>query len=155
MRITLATRIRSLFARDKYSFWWNEITDEEKELARMDVWELAAVVQQTNQQRRVVAEHMLNARLANIQASASKWAGWVSAFGAVLASVASFYLGQLSASKPPEVACTCNYRNEQQPVEKPVQPPKPFVFQPNPANGAVKKNDGKSQGKQPNTFTKP
>ncbi len=155
MRITLAARIRSLFASDRYSFWWNEITEEEKELAHMDVWELAAVVRQTNQHRRVVAEHMLNVRLANIQARASRRAGWVSAFGAVLAAVASFYLGQLFASKPPEVACTCNYRNEQQPLEKQLQPSKPSVVNPSPANGAVKESDSKSQGKQPNAATKP
>lgn len=155
MRIPLATRIRSLFARDKISFWWNEITDEEKELAHMDVWELSAVLQQPNQQRRTVAEHMLNLRLANIQARASKWAGWASASGAVLASVASFYLGQLSTSKPPEVACTCNYRNEQQPLEQPVRPSKPSVVQANPDNGAVKENDSKSLGKEPNASTKP
>lgn len=99
----------------------------------MDVWELAAVAQENDQQRRVVAEHMLNVRLANIQAQASKWAGWISAFGAVLASVASFYLGQLSASKPPEVACACSYRNEEPPIARPVQPAKPAAVQRNPA----------------------
>lgn len=160
MRIPLSIRIKALFASDKNAFWWNHFTDEEKELRSMDAWQLAKVIHEAdirknNAEKRIVAEHLLNVRLANIQASASKWAGWLSAFGAVLASVASFYLGQLSASKPAEVTCTCNYRNEQQPVEKPVQPPKPSVIQPNPATGAVNENDSKSQGKQPNASIKP
>jgi len=36
MRITLGDRIRALFARDEYSYWFALITDEEKALRRMD-----------------------------------------------------------------------------------------------------------------------
>lgn len=73
MRIPLSVRFRSLFAKDKEAFWWHEITDEEKQLRRMDAWQLAAVIQEANVridtgQKRIVAEHMLNVRLAKIQA---------------------------------------------------------------------------------------
>jgi|SRR3990167_438568 len=72
MRITLADRFKALFARDEYSYWFKFITDEEKELRRMDSWELAKViheetVRQKNPEKRIVAEHMLQVRIAKIQ----------------------------------------------------------------------------------------
>lgn len=76
MRITWADRIKALFARDEYGYWFALITDEEKELRRMDSWELAKViheesVRQTNPERRIVAEHMLQIRVAKIQSRAT------------------------------------------------------------------------------------
>lgn len=72
MRITLVDRIKALFARDEYSYWFKLITDEEKELRRMDSWELAKVIHEKtvsskNSEKRIVAEHMLQVRLAKIQ----------------------------------------------------------------------------------------
>ena len=72
MRITLADRFKALFARDEYDYWFQLITDEEKELRRMDSWELAKVIQEEtvhpkNPERRIVAEHMLEVRIAKIQ----------------------------------------------------------------------------------------
>jgi len=76
--IPLSVRIRAFFARDKDAFWWNEATDEEKQLRRMDVWELAKVINEARvrnlageAEKLIVAEHMLNVRLAKIQATAS------------------------------------------------------------------------------------
>ena len=72
MRINLADRFKALFARDEYGYWFRLITDEEKELRRMDSWELAKVIHEetvhpTNPEKRIVAEHMLNVRVAKIQ----------------------------------------------------------------------------------------
>ncbi len=76
MRITWRDRIRALFARAEYSYWFALITDEEKVLRRMDSWELAKViheesVRQTNPERRIVAEHLLQVRIAKIQSRAT------------------------------------------------------------------------------------
>ncbi|PAU89772.1 hypothetical protein CK507_02565 [Pseudomonas sp. WN033] len=91
MRITWADRIKALFARDEYSYWFALITDEEKELRRMDSWELAKViheesVHQTNPERRIVAEHMLQIRVAKIQSRAT-YVSVVVGFLGVLAGV--------------------------------------------------------------------
>jgi len=72
MRITFFDRIRALFARDEYGYWFNHFTDEEKELRRMDSWELAkiiheAIVHNSNHEKRIVAEHMLQVRLVKMQ----------------------------------------------------------------------------------------
>ena len=72
MRITFFDRVKALFARNEYSYWFKHFTDEEKELRRMDSWELAkiiheAIVHNSNHQKRIVAEHMLQVRLAKIQ----------------------------------------------------------------------------------------
>ena len=70
MRIPLSVKIRSFFARDKDEFWWNHFTDEEKELRRMDVWQLAKVINEGRvrnlageAEKIIVAEHMLSERL--------------------------------------------------------------------------------------------
>jgi len=72
MRITFFDRIKALFARDEYSYWFRHLTDEEKELRRMDSWELAKVIHEANihnrnDQKRIVAEHMLQVRLVRSQ----------------------------------------------------------------------------------------
>lgn len=72
MRITLADRIKALFARVEYGYWFKLATDEEKELRRLDSWGLAKVIHEetvhpTNPEKRIVAEHMLNVRVAKIQ----------------------------------------------------------------------------------------
>ena len=71
MRIPLSVRLKAIFARDKNEFWWNHFTDEERELREVDVSQLASVINEAtvrhNTERRIVAEHMLSARLAQIQ----------------------------------------------------------------------------------------
>ncbi|MBM9515309.1 hypothetical protein [Desulfogranum marinum] len=71
MKISLLTRLKCLFVRDKFEFWFNEFTDEETRLKNMDAWELASVIEDANnnaesQKHRIVAEHLLNVRLAKI-----------------------------------------------------------------------------------------
>jgi hypothetical protein len=160
MHVPISVRIQSYFARDKHAFWWNHFTDEEKQLRRMDAWQLARVIheesiRQTSPEKRIVAEHLLNVRLAQIQAKASKWSGWLSLLGAVLAALVSFQLGQLSANKPAEMVCACNCRNEQPPIEEPVPLPKPPVVHPDASKGGVAPNDSKRQDKQSNGTAKP
>ena len=94
MHIPLSTRIRAMFARDEEAFWWSHFTDDEKKLARMDVWQLAGVIEEakvrTGQERlRIVAEHMLAVRLAKIQASASWGSGILGFVGALIGAVHS------------------------------------------------------------------
>lgn len=150
--------IKKLTPAEEYSRAFHG-TPFEKEVSVKTVGELAELLRDaaiTNDfVKRTIVEYTLNVRLADIQASASKWSGWLSVLGAVLASIVSFQLGQSLANKPTEVVCACNYRNEQQPIEKPVQPSKPSVVQPSPAQRAVKENDSKSKGKQPNASTNP
>jgi hypothetical protein len=71
MRITIVDRLKLILVRDRHEYWWDHLTDEEKELARMDVWELAGVIEEANARRemerkRIVAEDMLDTRLARI-----------------------------------------------------------------------------------------
>lgn len=89
MNIPLSVRIRKFFARDKYAFSWGYFTDDEKLLRCMDAWQLATVIHEesirkTAPEKRIVAEHMLNVRLAKIQTRAtyiSIVAGLVGAVG--------------------------------------------------------------------------
>ena len=76
MRITWTDRLKALFAKDEYDYWFKLITDEEKELRRMDSWELAKIIsdesiKHTAPEKRIVAEHMLQIRLAKIQSRAT------------------------------------------------------------------------------------
>lgn len=88
MKIPLTVRIQAFFARDEYAFWWSHFTDEEKKLARMDMWELAGVIEEANvrgmEKKRIVAEHMLGVRLAQIQAKASWGSGLLGFVGAIV-----------------------------------------------------------------------
>ena len=67
MYISLADRIKSLFARDRHQYWLDHFTDEEKELRRMNAWQLAAIIEEASvrsgmERKRIVAEHMLDVR---------------------------------------------------------------------------------------------
>lgn len=92
MRIPLSVRMQAFFARDKDAFWWSHFTDEEKELRRMDVWQLAGVLEEAAvrpgmEKKRIVAEHMLSVRLAQIQAKAS-WGSGILGFGGAIVGAA-------------------------------------------------------------------
>jgi hypothetical protein len=148
MHPSLFVRLKSIFARDKYAFWWKEATDREKEFTQMDAWDLAQVMCGNNAADKIVAEHFLNLRLARIQADATKRSSWFALFGALATAVLTFYLGQLSV-KSTEVICTVRYQAEQHPKEKaepvpklaPVQPsPEPEAMQPHERNTNDKKS---------------
>lgn len=72
MRTTWIDRIKAAFAKDGYGYWFEHFTDQEKELRRMDSWQLARVIHEEtvrpqNPEKRIVAEHMLQVRVAKIQ----------------------------------------------------------------------------------------
>lgn len=72
MRITLTDRFRALFAKDEFDYWFKQFTDEEKDILRMDSWELAKIIVEENNhngnsQKRIIAEHVLQVRLIKLQ----------------------------------------------------------------------------------------
>jgi hypothetical protein len=108
MRTTLIDRIKSIFASDKDAYWWNHLTDEEKQLRHMDVWELAKVINEARvrnlageAEKLIVAEHMLAERLARIQARP--------AYFAIYAGLAGVAGGAFltSALQLPNEPCKC------------------------------------------------
>lgn len=73
-RITLIDHIKGVFAKDKYAYWFHHFTDEEKELRRMDAWQLARVINEAGvhngageAEKLIVAKYMLNVRLVRLQ----------------------------------------------------------------------------------------
>jgi len=121
-KIPISVRIRALFARDKEAFWWNHFTDEEKKLREMDVWELAQVINEarvhnlaSEAEKLIVAEHMLNVRLAKIQATASWGSGLLGFIGAILGAA-------LSVSLTTFLLSTDETQTESVKLQSPVEP---------------------------------
>ena len=125
--IPISVRVRAFFARDKGAFWWNEITNEEKQLRRMDVWELARVIHEARvrnlageAEKLIVAEHMLGERLARIQARPAYFAIYAGLAGVV----GGVFLTSLL--QPPNEAnkCVCECKTSgalQQPAQEPIK----------------------------------
>lgn len=121
MRIPVCVRIRSFFARDKRAFWWKHFTDDEKQLRRMNAWQLAKVIHEENTpEKRIVAEHFLNVRLAKIQATASWGSGVLGFVGAIIGAALSVAL-TMSIQSPNVVPCAAERASEKQAVAAPVQ----------------------------------
>jgi len=125
--VPLSVRIKAFFARDKKAFWWDHFTNEEKKLCRMDVWQLAEVINEARvrnivgmEAKRIVAEHMLNVRLAQIQATASWGSGVLCFVGAIIGAAMSVALTSALQS-PEEVKCNPERTSEKQAVSAPVQ----------------------------------
>lgn len=121
MHIPLSVRISSFFARDKRAFWWKHFTDDEKQLRRMNPWQLAQVIHEGNTpEKRIVAEHLLNVRLAQIQATASWGSGVLGFVGAIIGAAISVAL-TMSIQSPKEASCAAERASEKQAVAAPVQ----------------------------------
>jgi hypothetical protein len=125
--IPLSARIRGFFARDKRAFWWSHFTDEEKKLRRMDVWQLAKAINEARVrnlagevEKLIVAEHMLNVRLAQIQAKASWGSGILGFVGAIIGSALSVSL-TIALQSPKEVQSAIEANNKKQAVAAPIQ----------------------------------
>jgi hypothetical protein len=108
-KITLLDRIRALFAKDKEEFWFKHFTDEEKELKRMDVWQLAKTISESRinnmvgaEEKCIVAEHMLNVRLAKIQAMPN----YILIISGILCVFIGSYLNSF-VNKPQNCVCEC------------------------------------------------
>ena len=101
-RIPLSIKFRALFARDNHAFWWNEFTDEERELGKMNTRELAEALQDAqnrgDNERGILIEHMLSGRLAQLKARASWGSGFLGFVGAVIG--AAITVGLATGSPP-------------------------------------------------------
>jgi hypothetical protein len=125
MSTTIVDRIKGFFARDKDAYWWSHFTDEEKQLRRMDVWELAKVINEARtrnlageSEKLIVAEHMLAERLARIQARPGYVAAVAGLFGVV---VGVFLTSALQPSEAtPKTVCECQVAPLPQQVAAPV-----------------------------------
>jgi hypothetical protein len=152
MRLTLLEKIQIIFKRDDDDLFWHFITDEELELKRMDVWQLATVIhdesqQQTLPQKKIVAEHFLQERIARIQSNASLW----SALGGAAIAIACVFIADYLALKRAEtgraesetqVSAEKAGNSQKSVIDKPVQ--KPISSAPS----AVSKHGSDSQAKQ-------
>jgi hypothetical protein len=144
--IPISARIKAFFSRDKVAFWWNYYTNEEKKLRSMDVWELAKIINEARvrkltgeAEKVIVAEHMLNVRLAKIQATASWGSGVLCFIGAIIGAALSVTLTmalQSSNSVPgiPELVCekqalVTSVQKQEQRLERSLKntPSNPFV----------------------------
>jgi hypothetical protein len=110
MKTTLLDRIKGLLSSDKDAYWWNHYTDEEKALRRMDVWELAKIINDAKvsnlvgtTEKIIVAEHMLNVRLAKIQSLPA----WFAIFAGLLGVVGGALLNSSMQQPQEAVKCVC------------------------------------------------
>lgn len=136
MRTKLIDRLKGFFARNKYAYWWCHWTDEEKQLRRMDVWQLAKVINEARvrnlageAEKLIVAEHMLSERLARIQARP----GYIATVAGLIGVVGGAFLTSF-LQKPetlPQFACDCpvqqNTVSQISPVSSVVKPAVPEV----------------------------
>ncbi len=153
--VPLSAKFRALFARDEVAFWFDHFHDDERKLARMDVWELAKVINEARvrnlageAEKLIVAEHLLNVRLAKIQATAA-WGSGVLGFvgaiiGAALSVALTLALQQKDAPRGPERASeqraeSAPIQKAPEPVARPVEnvPSNPVVEVKPPSKGAV------------------
>ena len=109
MAISLATRMRALFARDEYEYWFNHFTDEEKKLKKMSIWQLAEVINEANVHnnnpvKKIVAEHALSHRLAKLQANASWGSSFVGIGGVIAGAILSSWLSSAPFKERQNVA---------------------------------------------------
>lgn len=152
--------VRGFFAKDKDAFWWDHFTSEEKKLARMDVWQLAKLIEELKvrnlagtEHQIIVAQHLLAARLAKIQALPV----YLSLFTAFAGVIVGAYLTAAFQPAQPQSKCVCEYqsasaaKNGVTTLEKPlviVAPSKPAISVPtNVKEGAAVQNNGKPSEK--------
>ena len=95
MRFPLRLRLKAIFSKDPNELYFEYLTDRERTLKKMDVWELAELIQkarvrQNMETERIVAEHLLSQRIAQIQSKASWGAGILGFCGAIIGAVVAF-----------------------------------------------------------------
>lgn len=133
--VSVSDRIRGFLARDKDDFWWNHFTDEEKKLRRMNVRQLAKVINEVRvrnlageAETLIVAEHMLRERIARIQSRPTWFAIWAGLVGVA----GGAFLTSLLQTPNEANKCVCECKTAgtlQQSVQEPrkVVPTKPAV----------------------------
>lgn len=137
MRTTLIDRLKGFFARDKNAYWWDHWTSEEKQLRRMDVWQLAKIINEARvrnlageAEKLIVAEHMLSERLARIQARP----GYIATVAGLAGVVGGAFLTSAlqKPETPPPCKCDCHV---QQNMAAPMPSVSPVVKPPVPEEG--------------------
>ncbi|HCJ50848.1 MAG TPA: hypothetical protein DHV67_03185 [Gallionella sp.] len=125
MRHSLLVRIKAFFARDKYSFWWNELTDRDKKLAALSTRGLAGKLQDASTLRDaeevIVIEHMLSQRLAEIQTKAAWGASILGFVWAILGASLSVALTEMLNDKNECITASTNNHSGQQVKSRPIQ----------------------------------
>lgn len=128
MRLPIFARIRAFFARDQYSFWWNEFTDRDKELSRLSTRQLAQELNKarTNKdgEEQIIIEHLLSQRLAQMQSNASWGSGVLGFIGAIIGAALSVSMSSAFQERHEQIKCVCecaNYGTVQKPIQRPVQ----------------------------------
>lgn len=133
MCTTLIDRLKGFVARDKNAYWWAHWTDEEKQLRRMDVWQIAKIINEARvrglageAEKLIVAEHMLSERLARIQARP----GYIATVAGLVGVVGGAFLTSAlqMPETPPLFVCDCPVQQNNaaippvSPVVKPAVP---------------------------------
>ena len=125
MRHSLLIRIKAFFERDKYSFWWNELTDRDKYLASLSTRELAGELRdartQRNSEEEIVIEHMLGQRLSEIQTKATWGAAILGFIGALIGAALSVGLTNTFDENNECVDASANNHTAQQIISTQVQ----------------------------------
>ena len=108
--IILSDRIKAFFAKDKNAFWFHHYTSEEKALKRMDAWQLAKVIHEAHvrntvdwEEKRIVAEHLLSVRLAQIQARPN----YIALGIAIVVGIGSAFLTSALQKPQEQPKCIC------------------------------------------------
>ena len=153
--------VKAFFARDKEKFWQDHFTDEEKKLKRMDIRQLAKVINEARvrnlageAEKLIVAEYMLKERLARIQA----FPVYLSLFTAFAGVIVGAYLTSTLQKSPEQTKCVCECqsgsaaKNAEPKVKDalvPTTPKHPVPVVPKDIKaGADIKNDGKPAEKK-------
>ena len=67
-KVTFGDRWKALFAKNKYDFWFDHFSNEQKKLLGMDSFELAEVIAKKKEGKEgIFAAHILQSRLVNQQ----------------------------------------------------------------------------------------
>ena len=151
MRTTIADRIKGFFAKDKDAFWFRHFTYEEKELRRMDAWQLAKVIHEANvhknnPEKRIVAEHMLNVRLAKIQTRAT----YISIVAGLIGIAGGAFLTTSFQKHDSQTKCACECSHGasvQQNMSSPVTNTVPPVVKAGVPKGQRIQNDSQASAK--------
>jgi hypothetical protein len=125
MRHSLWVRTKAFFARDKYSFWWSEFTARDKELASLSTRELAGelLIARTRRdaEEKILIEHMLSQRLAEIQSKATWGAAVLGFIGAILGASLSVAITKILDDNNECVGSNANYHSSPQVISRPIQ----------------------------------
>ncbi|MEA3406136.1 MAG: hypothetical protein U9R28_10435 [Pseudomonadota bacterium] len=93
MKVSFFDKCKSFFVRDKMGYWFDHFTDEEKRLKTLTVWELAEIISKKNNEKEsIVAEHLLNIRLARIQSRATTTSAFIGLIGVILGVIITHFL---------------------------------------------------------------